>query len=108
MFTEEFLDSLEPKKNKYDIREKTRLGFSITVFPSGTKSFTYFYHFNGRKRRMTLGRYPYMSIKQAKKLHKASLILLEAGIDPALRKQLRIIDTHKRLYLEKNKETNNE
>ena len=99
MFTDKFLDSLKPNENgKYDVREKTGNGFCVTVFPSGAISFIFFYYFDGRKRRMTLGRYPYLSIKKAKILHHDALIKLENGFDPALRKQLRIIDTRKNLY----------
>lgn len=98
MFTDVFLNSLIPdKKGKYDVREKTGNGFSVTVFPSGKISFIFFYHFDGRKRRMTLGQYPHLSIEEARSLHKEALITLESGKDPALRKQLRIIDTRKSL-----------
>lgn len=100
MFTDDFLESLSPDpKGKYDLREKTGRGFTVTVFPSGVISFIFFYHFDGRKRRMTLGRYPYISIEKAKILHQESLIILESGNDPALRKQLRIIDTNKKLNI---------
>lgn len=99
MFSDEFLESLIPDKNgKYDIREKTGRGFSITIFPSGKISFIFFYHYNGRKRRMTLGKYPYISIKKARKLHEESLVNLEDGIDPAIRIKFRIIDTRKSIH----------
>ncbi len=99
MFTDNFLELLQPKKSKYDVREKTGSGFSVSVHPSGIISFIFFYHFNGRKRRMTLGRYPYLSLDEARIMHHESLIKLEHGIDPALRKQLRIIDTRKSLHV---------
>lgn len=101
MFTDNFLESLIPNsKGKYDVREKTRNGFTITVHPTGRRSFTFFYFFDGRKRRMTLGEYPYLSLTKARRLHKEALTILENGIDPALRKQLRIRDTKKHLYKE--------
>ncbi len=101
MFTDKFLQSLIPdKKGKYDLREKSGYGFTITVHPTGRRSFTFFYFFDGRKRRMTLGEYPYLSLKKAKILHIKALEKLENGIDPALRKQLRIKDTRKNLYME--------
>lgn len=99
MFTDSFLSLLKPDpSDKYDLRERTGRGFAVTVWPSGTITFIFFYYFDGRKRRMTLGQYPYMSLKKAKRLHYEALEKLENGIDPALRKQLRRIDTMKKLY----------
>lgn len=104
MFTDDFLESLIPSQyGKYDIREGSGRGFSVTVFPSGNISFIFFYNFNGRKRRMTLGQYPYMSIVEAKEVHKEALCKLENGFDPALRKQLKRIDTATHLYIKSHK-----
>lgn len=69
-----------------DIREKSGNGFGLTVFPSGEKSFIYIYHFSGRKRRMTLGKYPQCSLADARKLHREALKVLESGKDPAFEK----------------------
>lgn len=70
-----------------DVREKNGSGFGLTVFPSGKKSFIYIYHFQGRKRRMTLGKYPQCSLGDAKKLYREALKILESGKDPALEKR---------------------
>jgi integrase len=67
-----------------DVRENQGDGFGLTVFPSGKKSFIFFYHFAGRKRRMTIGQYPHCSLAEAKRIHRAALSLLESGNDPAL------------------------
>ncbi len=88
-FTERFIKSLKPKQGQtkfYDVREKSGNGFGITVFPSGEKSFIYIYHFAGRKRRMTLGKYPHCSLAKAKELHHEALKKLNSSIDPALEK----------------------
>jgi integrase len=70
-----------------DIREKSGNGFGLTIFPSGEKSFIYIYHFASRKRRMTLGKYPHLSLSDARKLHREALKVLEEGKDPALEKR---------------------
>ncbi|HAT1797959.1 TPA: tyrosine-type recombinase/integrase [Legionella pneumophila] len=71
-----------------DIREKTKSGFGATVFPSGKISFIYFYHFEGRKRRMTLGQYPECTLGEARKRHREALRVLEAEQkDPALERK---------------------
>lgn len=82
-----FLKPEEGQTKPRDIREKSRDGFGITVFPSGKKSFIYIYHFGGRKRRMTLGKYPACSLGDAHKLHRKALEILESGKDPALERK---------------------
>ena len=94
IFTDEFIMSLEPRDQKYDVREGLRKGFTITVYPTGERSFTFFYHYAGRKRRMTIGKYPYLSLSGARKIHKQALITLENGVDPAFRRRLAIRDTN--------------
>lgn len=89
-FTDRFVKSLMPKINQikhYDVREGSGEGFTITVFPSGEKSFIYIYHFGGRRRRMTLGKYPHMSLADAKKEHRNALKILESNKDPAIERK---------------------
>lgn len=90
-FTEMYINkSLKPKENQtrpYDVREKSGDGFGMTIFPSGKKSFIYIYQFEGRKRRMTLGRYPHCSLSEARKLHRDALKMLESEKDPAFEKR---------------------
>lgn len=90
-WTEKNITSKEmrPKENQSkprDIREKSGNGFGMTIFPSGEKSFIYIYHFEGRKRRMTLGKYPFCSLAEARRLHREALEMLEKGKDPAFEK----------------------
>lgn len=77
---------LEGQTKPRDIREKTKSGFGATVFPSGKISFIYFYHFEGRKRRMTLGGYPECKLADARKYHRDAQRVLETGKDPAFEK----------------------
>jgi integrase len=74
---------LEGQVKPRDIRENKGEGFALTVFPSGKKSFVYIYHFNGRKRRMTLGKCSQLSLAEAKVLHREALMILSSGKDPA-------------------------
>lgn len=86
LFTDKFLKSLKPSESQQkplDMREKSGNGFAVTLFPSGAISFIYLYHFRGRKRRMTIGRYPHMSLAEAKCAHREALKILEKNADPA-------------------------
>lgn len=86
LFTDKYLKNLKSQPNQtkpIDIREKSGDGFAITLFSSGVISFIYLYHFGGRKRRMTIGRYPHMSLADAKREHRNALKMLENNLDPA-------------------------
>lgn len=90
IFTERGIKAEKPLEGQTkfrDIRENKGEGFALTVFPSGKKSFIYIYHFGGRKRRMTLGKYPQCGLAEAKTLHREALTILNSGKDPADEKQ---------------------
>jgi integrase len=86
-FTDKDIQSLKPKAQRYDARELSGDGFAIRVSPSGEKSWVFFYSFEGRKRRMTLGSYPHLSLAEARKKHREALRTLQREIDPGLEKQ---------------------
>jgi hypothetical protein len=50
--------SLKAKTNRYEVWETGRSGFGLRVSASSNKSWFYFYRFEGKNRRMTLGVYP--------------------------------------------------
>lgn len=91
-WTDKEISAFKPEKGQTkprDIREKTKSGFGVTVFPSGKISFIYFYHFEGRKRRMTLGQYPECTLGEARKRHREALRILEIEEkDPALERKI--------------------
>ncbi|MFZ2315999.1 MAG: tyrosine-type recombinase/integrase [Gammaproteobacteria bacterium] len=86
-FTEKFIQAMKPKPERYDVREKSGDGFAIRVFPSGEKSWVFIYTHESRKRRMTLGSYPALSLADARKRHREALTKLAAGKDPGLLKK---------------------
>lgn len=59
-------------------------GLQLVVSPGGTKSWRLFYRLPGTKRRrsMTLGRYPGVSLSDARKLAQEKLALASDGTDP--------------------------
>lgn len=86
-FEDRTIKSLKPKSTRYDFREKSGNGFAIRVFPSGEKSWIYLYTFEGRKRRLTLGNYPTLSLAKARQAHRDALSILTTGEDPGLIKK---------------------
>src|SRR5690242_4390187 len=62
-------------------------GLYLFVSRRGARSFRYDYRFNGRRRTVTFGLYPALSLKAARDRHDAARRLLASGIDPAARKR---------------------
>ncbi len=60
-------------------------GLLIRITSNGTKSFTVYRRVNGKPQRVKLGRYPDMSIEQARRRAQKMLSLMADGIDPVAR-----------------------
>jgi len=59
-------------------------GFGLRVSPSGTKTFILMYRHRGRPRRLTIGRYPILSLADARTRASEALRQVSLGNDPAL------------------------
>ena len=73
--TDKAVQNLKPKPTRYEIWEDNGLGVRVT--PSGKKSWVYMYRFEGRLRRLTLGRYPKTTVAKAHSEHGLALEKLE-------------------------------
>lgn len=62
-------------------------GLYLLVTPSGARSWRYDYRFNGRRRTLTFGLYPALSLATARDRHYEARRLLVSGIDPAAKKR---------------------
>ncbi|MFI0415138.1 MAG: tyrosine-type recombinase/integrase [Candidatus Thiodiazotropha sp.] len=80
-FTDRKIKNLKPKQERYEIWEGNGLGVRVT--PKGVKSWVFMYRYQGKARRMTLGRYPKMTVAEAHSEHGKALVSLEKGIDPS-------------------------
>ena len=79
-FTNQYLKALAPKASRYEVQEPGGLGLRIT--PHGNKIFFYRYIFFGRRRRMTLGDFTDVSLKEARDKQSDARKLLSKDIDP--------------------------
>lgn len=79
--TDRFVKALKPTGKRYLVRERD--GFGVRVSKRGTRSWVFVYDYLTRRRRMTLGTYPEVSLKEARALHARARALLAQGIDPA-------------------------
>ena len=74
--------SLKAKTKRYEVWETGRSGFGLRISASSNKSWFYFYRFEGKNRRMTLGVYPEMTLEKAHSAHAKAREQLIKGIDP--------------------------
>ena len=59
-------------------------GFGVRVSKTGTKTFILLYRHRGRPRRLSLGRWPIVTLAKARQKARAALQTLDAGADPAV------------------------
>jgi integrase len=62
-------------------------GLLVRVTDKGVKSFTVYRRINGRPQRVKLGRYPDMSIEQARNSARQTLGLIASGVDPIAKRR---------------------
>ncbi len=62
-------------------------GFGVRISAGGTKSFILVYRSAGKPRRLTLGRYPLLTLTEARRAAQEALTKVAKGIDPAAEKK---------------------
>jgi integrase len=89
-FTKNVLSNLAPpgKGRTYFYDEKTA-GLALCVLASGGRVFYYYRKVNGRPVRVRLGKFPDISIENARKLAAARVVEVASGRDPQQAKQTR-------------------
>lgn len=63
-------------------------GLYLEVSPSGSKRWFWKYYFDGKEKRLALGSYPTVTLKQARLDRDAARKVLASGADPAKRRQI--------------------
>ena len=81
------LQSLKPQLERTDYFDSTLPGFCLRVTPRGVKSFCVLYRHAGRLRRYTIGKYPKLSLVDARNEARAALQAAALGNDPTTKKQ---------------------
>ena len=85
-----WLKNLKPTENRrVDYFDRKQSGLCLRLGISGIKTFVVVYRLQGsrKKRRITLGRYPALSLADARIQTRAVLVEVERGNDPGRRKQ---------------------
>ena len=84
--TDTAIKALKRKANRYTVTDEK--GLVLEVFPTGGMLWHYRYRLNGKQERVTLGRYPALSLKLARTLRDERATLVALGQSPAQQKQL--------------------
>ena len=84
--TEMALKGLKPKDKPYTLADER--GLYVEVFPTGGKVWRYRYRINGRQEKLTLGKYPALTIKNARIKRDEAAQAAAMGTSPAQQKQL--------------------
>lgn len=88
-FTDVKVRALAAKNERQtDFFDPSVPAFGVRVSPKGTKSFFVMYRIGGKQKRLTLGRYPTLSLSEARKQAKAALYAVAAGKDPQSKKEV--------------------
>lgn len=66
LFTQGFVESLEPKSTRQRFYDQKTHGLMIEVMPSGSKVFRFFKKINGKQQWSTIGNFPEMSLEEAR------------------------------------------
>ena len=84
--TDTAIKALKPKVKPYTVSDER--GLVLEVFPTGGMLWHHRYRLNGKQERVTLGRYPALSLKLARKLRDERATLVALGQSPAQQKRL--------------------
>lgn len=85
--TDREIQNLKPEQKRYSVKDKLNNGLFIEVKESGIKTWHYRYSLNGKQERLTIGRYPDLSLKEARQVRDESASMVAKGISPKQEKQ---------------------
>lgn len=85
MLTDTTAKKAKPADKPYKLADSG--GLYLAVMPEGGKLWRWKYRFGGREKLMAVGKYPQVSLAQARELHADARRLLAAGVDPMARRK---------------------
>ena len=87
MFTDKTILNAKPTQARYELGDDEVRGLRIQICPSGYRSFVFRYHFGNRGRKLSIGRYPEIGLKDARNLARKAYLDVAQGVDPAAEKK---------------------
>jgi integrase len=90
--TDRFCDRAKSATTQTDYFDETVSGLALRVTVGGTKAWTFLYTAGGKRRRITLGRYPAISLAKARTLALEARAMIANGVDPRARGAMTVTD----------------
>jgi hypothetical protein len=88
--TDMFVERVKPPtRGRVEYFDASFGGLALRVTTTGHKSWSLHYRFGGRLRRFTIGRYPAIKPKDARREAQAALERVRQGVDPSAEKKMR-------------------
>ncbi len=84
------IGNAKAKDHRFDLTDGG--GLVLEVSPSGSKTWRFKYHLNGKREKVTIGAYPAFTIKQARDRHAELRTLVERGQSPAKAKRAQLTE----------------
>lgn len=81
MLTDLAIRNLKPREKAYKVADRD--GMYLVISPMGNRTFRFDYRFNGRRETLTIGRYPELSLTQAREALIEARRQIRDGISPA-------------------------
>ena len=81
--TKAIIEALEPRKSVFLIPDAQTRGLNIQVTPNGIRSWVLRFRVHGRQKMHTLGRWPELTVDQARKMAMKQQAAISDGNDPA-------------------------
>lgn len=79
------IKNAKPQEKPYKLADGG--GLYLYVTPKGTKSFRLKFRFDGKKQVLTIGKYPHVSLSEARAMAETAKTQIAQGINPAAQKQ---------------------
>ena len=87
--TTKSIENLKAEAARREVPDGGCAGLYLVVQPTGVRSWAARYRLNGKPAKLTLGRFPTISLAEARRRATAALRQVAEGIDPAVEKRKR-------------------
>ncbi len=104
LLNDNLVRSIEHQEAEIEIYDSKVSGLAIRIYPTGGKSFVYRFKWDGKSKRYTIGKYPKITVNQAREIAKDLYAKIRLGINPLLEKKELIENQRSPLFNQLKKE----
>ena len=86
------IKNYKPKEKQYKVSDRN--GMYLLIHPNGSKYWRFKYKILGKEKLLSLGKYPILSLKEARQKRDEAKKQLSQDIDPSLARKINKIQKH--------------